>query len=143
MKMTEFQKNYTLKGFNPEQFVPDSNKFMKLVGNHVSKDGNNAIIRISDNHIIQTRFGYAVIMNHDTVVFIKEWQVLGRPRYSDDYVINFNREYFTLKKWGDHSANFGEKLSFENFDDVIKFARMQEEYYNTKDEDGFTQSFTF
>ncbi len=132
--MSDFDMNYKYKGFIEEQFKPTSRKFMKLTGHHVSPDENNAVIVVGDNNIFKTPYGYAIILNAEHVVFVKDWQVWGMTR-NGDYIINLNREFYKVKEWGDFSENFGyekDNLLF-TFEGVLTVAREQEASYN----DGF------
>ena len=63
LKFGDFDRDYTFKGFASEQFRKYSNQYAYLVGSHVSEDGNNAVIKVSSNHVIPTRYGYAVIVD--------------------------------------------------------------------------------
>ena len=144
LKFGDFDANYTFKGFSPEQFRKYSNQYAYMVGSHVSEDGNTAIIKISSNHVIPTKYGYAVIVDAKRVVFIKHWQVWGTSFKDGSYIISFNRQYYQVKEWGDHSEDFGEyedinESSPGNFDNLVKLAKEQEEYYAgvDVDEDGF------
>ena len=144
LKFGDFDANYTFKGFATEQFSKYSNQYVELRGAHVSEDGNNAVVKISSNHVIPTRYGYAIIVDAKRVVFIKHWQVWGTSFKDGSYIISFNRQFYQVKEWGDHSENFGEyddinDSSFGNFDNLAKLAKEQEEYYAGYDidEDGY------
>lgn len=144
LKFGDFDKDYTFKGFAPEQFRKYSNQYAYMVGSHVSEDGNTAVIKIAANHVIPTKYGYAVIVDAKRVVFIKHWQVWGTSFKDGSYIISFNRQYYQVKEWGDHSEEFGEyedinESSLGNFENLVKLAKEQEEYYAgvDVDEDGF------
>lgn len=144
LKFGDFDANYTFKGFAPEQFRKYSKQYAYLLGSHVSADGNNVVIKIAPSHVIPTRFGYAIIVDANRVVFIKEWQVWGTSFKDGSYIVSFNRQFYQVKEWGDHSENFGEyddinDSAFGNFDNLVKLAKEQEEYYAGYDidEDGF------
>lgn len=143
LKFGDFDRDYTFKGFNPEQFLKCSNKYVELTGSHVSEDGNNVVIKIAPNHVIPTKFGFAIIVDAKRVVFIKHWQVWGTSFKDSSYIVSFNRQFYQVKEWGDHSAEFGEyedinESDMGNFDNLVKLAKKQEEYYNGYDidEDG-------
>lgn len=132
--MSKFDAEYTYKGFGSRQIIKDSNKYSRLEGSHVSKDGNNAVLNIGSSHIFQTKYGYGVIVDAKHTVFVKPWQVWGTNRANGGYVVNFNRQYYNVKKYGDHSANFaqGGKDALTNFDKVVKMAKQQEKFYKKK-----------
>ncbi|MBS4751121.1 hypothetical protein KG091_08540 [Carnobacteriaceae bacterium zg-ZUI78] len=130
VKMNEFEKNYTYKGFKEEQFRPISNKFIELHGSHVSEDNNNAVIKIAGSQLLETRYGYGFIIDAHHVVFIKHWQLWGKSRQEDAYLINLNREYFKIKEWGDFSDTFSDNSDIKTFDDIVSLARAQEVFYN-------------
>lgn len=134
MKFNDFQANYKFKGFDIEQFYQVSNSRNGLKGKHVSDDNNNAVIKISGKHIIETKYGYAVIMSNTEVVFIKHWQVWGVNYKSNAYIINFNRDFFNIKTWGNHD-DFSSERTFNSFEDVIALAKEQEAHYNDKSND--------
>ncbi|MGC4441381.1 hypothetical protein ABXW85_21220, partial [Streptococcus suis] len=75
--MSKFDAGYKYKGFGSEQIQRVSNKYNELKGNHVSKDGNNAVINISSEHVFRTQYGYGVIVDAEHTVFVKPWQVWG------------------------------------------------------------------
>ena len=98
LKFGDFDANYTFKGFATEQFSKYSNKYVELRGAHVSEDGNNAVVKISSNHVIPTKYGYAIIVDAKRVVFIKDWQVWGTSYKDGSYIISFNRQYYQAKE---------------------------------------------
>lgn len=134
--MSEFDANYTFKGFEPSQFKKVSNKYVELVGKHVSDDNNQAIIKVADSQYFQTKYGFALIVDAKHVVFFKSWQLFGEDSHGNVF-INFNRNYYTVKEFGDFSDNFGEGSDIETFDGVVALAKEQEEYYNTNSDASF------
>ena len=129
--MSTFDANYRFKGFGSEQIQKNSNKYLELKGSHVSKDGNNAIVNISENHVFSTKYGHGVVVDASHTVFIKDWQILGRNRTNNGVVINFNRDYYKVKEWGDHSEKFSNdsKTALNSFDKVVKLANDQRKFY--------------
>ena len=129
--MSKFDAGYKYKGFGSEQIQRVSNKYNELKGNHVSKDGNNAVVNISGEHVFRTQYGYGVIVDAEHTVFVKPWQVWGQNRANQGYVINFNKDYYNVKKYGDHSDKFSSdsKSALTSFDKVAKLAKEQEKFY--------------
>ena len=134
--MSDFDKNYKFKGFAEEQFRKISNKYTDFTGNQVSEDGNNAVILISDEHVFNTRYGYGVIVDASHVVWVKPWQVWGINRTNTAYAINFARDFYTVKEYGDFSGNFCNDLEnsmLGDFDKVVKIANEQAELRSTSE----------
>lgn len=78
-----------------------SNKYFTM--SRVSEDENKIIVKVDDNHIVKTRYGYALILNAEYVLFLKEWQV-DQNYYGNEVLLN--KEFFIPKKWGDFSLDF-------------------------------------
>ena len=78
-----------------------SNKYFTM--KRVSEDENKIVVKVADNHIIKTRYGYALILNAEHVLFLKEWQV-DQNYYGNEVLLN--KEFFIPKKWGDFSLDF-------------------------------------
>lgn len=78
-----------------------SNKYFTM--SRVSEDKNKIIVKVDDNHIVKTRYGYALILNAEYVLFLKEWQV-DQNYYGNEVLLN--KEFFIPKKWGDFSLDF-------------------------------------
>jgi hypothetical protein len=47
-----------------------SNKYFTM--SRVSEDENKIIVKVDDSHIVKTRYGYALILNAEYVLFLKE-----------------------------------------------------------------------
>lgn len=133
--MSKFDANYTFKGFGSEQIQTLSNKYNQLKGPHVSKDGDNAVVNISPSHVFPTKYGYGVIVDQSHTVFVKPWQVWGRNRDNGGYVVNFNRQYYNVKKWGNHDGfSSDSKTALNDFNKVVKLAKQQEKFYKKNGE---------
>lgn len=133
--MSEFDENYKFKGFKPEQFYKESNKYMTLRGAQVSEDGENAVILLSAEHVFPTRYGYGVIVDANHVVWIKDWQVWGQTR-NNHYVINFSKTFYQVKEYGGFSDSFSygvEDSLLGTFDSVVKIANEQTELRSTQE----------
>lgn len=116
--------DYRFEGLNWYQF---SNKYYSM--NRVSADESKIVVRVGDSHILKTKFGYALILDHTHVVFLKDWQV------SDSYFgveVLLQKEFFNVKEWG----------SFEDFDfepenlDFTAWLEAAKAQADLKDEDG-------
>lgn len=50
-----------------------SNKYLTM--KRVSEDENKIVVKVAGSHLLSTKYGYALILNAEYVVFLKEWQV--------------------------------------------------------------------
>ena len=134
--MSDFDRDYKFKGFGEEQFRKLSNKYTEFIGKQVSDDKENAVVLISAEHVFTTRYGYGVIVDSSHVVWVKSWQVWGINRTNTAYAINFSREFYNVKEYGDFSDRFSDDLEssmFCDFDKVVKIANEQAELRSTLD----------
>ena len=132
--MSDFDKNYKFKGFQEEQFRKLSNKYTEFIGKQVSDDKENAVVLISAEHVFTTRYGYGVIVDSSHVVWVKSWQVWGINLTNTAYAINFSREFYNVKEYGDFSENFSDDLEnsmLGDFEKVVKIAIEQAELRST------------
>lgn len=128
IKMSKKEKefnNFRFEGLNWEE---QSNKYLTM--KRVSEDENRIVVKVADAHLIQTRFGYALIIDRTRVVFLKDWQV-SRNYYGNEVLLT--REYFIVKEWGEHD-NFSDNDQYTNFDEFVAMAKEQDEL---ADEEGY------
>ena len=87
-----------------------SNKYLTM--DRVSQDETKIVIRVNEENLIKTRYGYAFILDYNHVVFLKDWQVSNN--YFGTEVL-LQKEYFAIKEWGEHD-NFSKDgdLTFEH-----------------------------
>lgn len=97
MKQGNFN-DYRFGGFDYGDY---SNKYYKIK-NHVSENEEKIIVCIGENHLVKTRFGYALILDNMHVIFLKSWQVSTSPQ--GNYVL-LDKKFWNVKEWG----------NFENF----------------------------
>lgn len=107
-----------------------SNKYFTM--NRVSEDGDRIVVKVGDNHIRETRYGYALILNAENVVFLKDWQV-DQNFYGTEVLLT--KEYFVPKKWGDFSDDFGYEEDNLSWDTWLEAAKEQSK--TETDEDGY------
>ena len=120
------------KDFNEFRFAglnyrDKSNKYFTM--DRVSADKNKIVVKVADEHLLPTKYGFALILDCSHVVFIKDWQV-DRNYYGNEVMLT--KEYFNVKEWGDFS-DFGEEpenLKWETWLDTAK------EQDSLVDEDG-------
>lgn len=97
MSKTNFNE-FRFSGLNMKDM---SNKYFTM--ERVSDDETKIVVKVSDSHLVKTKYGYALILNCNHVVFLKEWQVSSN--YFGNEVL-MTKEYFNVKEWG----------SFDDFD---------------------------
>lgn len=93
----------------------------------VSADETKIILKVGDNHLIPTQFGYALILDKYNVVFLKNWQV-SQNWYGNEVILD--KKYFIVKKWGEHNL-FLEDENQLIFETWVADAKAQE---NNEDE---------
>lgn len=119
-------KNYTkFEGLNYKHL---SNKYLTM--NRVSQDNNKIVVKFASDHLLKTKYGYALILNRTHVVFLKEWQV-NISYYGIEVLLE--RETFNVKEWGEFS-DFDDTTDLLSFDNLVEIAKQQD---NTYDENGF------
>lgn len=77
---------------------PASNKYLTM--NRVSKDGNKIVVKVAENQLIPTKYGYALILDRTHVVFVKSWQV-SQNWFGNEVILT--KEFFNVKVWGEHN----------------------------------------
>lgn len=120
------------KNFNDFRFAglnhrECSNKYYTM--NRINTDETKIVVKVESDHLIKTKFGWALVLNKTNVVFIKEWQV--NCNYFGNYVI-LEKAYFQTKTWGTFEA-FDDSTDLLNWEAWLNVAKEQENYV---DEDG-------
>lgn len=128
IKMSKKEREFNDFRFEGLEWSEQSNKYLTM--KRVSKDENRIVVKVGDAHLIQTRFGYALILDRTRVIFLKDWQV-SRNYYGNEILLT--REYFNVKEWGEHN-DFEDKDQYTNFNEWVAIAKEQDEL---EDEDGF------
>ncbi len=101
-----------------------SNKYMTM--KRVSADENKIVVLVNNSHLRKTKFGYALILDRNHVVFLKEWQV-ERSYFTaewDGSEVLLTRRYWNVKEWGEFEEfmHDDEPLSFDHW---LKTAKEQ------------------
>lgn len=118
--------------FGDLNFKSKSNKYWTM--DRVSASENKIVVKVADSHILKTKFGYALILNAEYVVFLKDWQV-DQNYYGTEVLLT--KEYFIPKKWGDFSDRFDFEEENLNWNTWLEAAKEQsrtevdEDYYET------------
>lgn len=113
--------SFRFDGLNPKK---KSNKYLTM--DRVSADGSKCIVKVADEHLLRTKYGYALILDESHVLFLKSWQV-SENWFGNEVLVE--REYFNVKEWGnfpDFEDNSG-NLAYETW---IETAKEQEEHGN-------------
>lgn len=104
-----------------------SNKYLTM--DRVSPDETKIVVKVSAEHLIETRYGYALILDYSHVVFLKEWQV-DRNWFGNEVLLH--KDFWNVKEWGEHH-NFTEEPQNLNFETWVNVAKAQN---SEVDEDG-------
>lgn len=123
-KKTSDFNDFRFDGLNWSQY---SNNYLTM--SRVSADESKIIVKVSRSHILQTKYGYALILDNSHVVFLKEWQV------SDNYFgveVLLQKAFWTVKEWGCFDE-FGDEPQNLDFNEWLSTAKEQDKLV---DEDG-------
>lgn len=85
-----------------------------------SSDGNKAIVKMNPDNLKMTQYGYALPINEEQVVYLKDWQV--GDAYDGQKEVLLMRQNFIPNKVRDVPG--GEKA--KTFDDYLSVAKSQE-----------------
>lgn len=102
--------DFRFKGFEMKR---KSNKYITATS-RVNDDATKIIVRVADEHLLETRYGYALILDRNHVVFVKHWQV-SVNFYGNEVVLD--KKYFNVKEWGDFKefTENKDELSWESW----------------------------
>ena len=121
------------KDFNEFRFSglhleEQSNKYLTM--NRVSDDENKVVVKVGTDHLLKTKYGFALILNSTHVVFLKDWQV--DINYFGNEVL-IDKDYWLVKQWGDFSDVFDDSEDNLKFEKWLSVAKIQQE---ARDKDG-------
>lgn len=95
-----------------------SNKYFTM--DRISDDEKKIVIKVEDVHLVETKYGFAFVLDKTHVVFLKEWQV-SRNFFGNEILLD--KDYFQIKAWGNHE-NFLEEnedeLTFDKYKEIAK-----------------------
>ena len=105
--------NFRFDGLN---YREQSNKYFTM--NRISDNEEKIVVKVASEHLLKTKYGYALILDYIHVVFLKDWQV-GCNYFGNEVLLT--KEYFIVKQWGEF-YDFGEEenLKFETWLEVAK-----------------------
>ena len=87
-----------------------TNKYVTM--DRVSEDGNRVVVRVADEQLFKSQYGYGLILDDSHVAWLKD-QNVNRNFYGNEVVIN--KQYFKAKEWGDFSSKFGKSETGAEF----------------------------
>lgn len=110
-------ENYWNEGLNPRR---TTNKYVTM--DRVNDDETKIVVRVADDHLLSTKYGYALVLDDKHVVFLKENQV-SRNYYANEVILN--KGYFNVKEWGDFSDRFGSEPKNLKWNEWLSTAKKQ------------------
>jgi hypothetical protein len=120
--MSKQFNEFRFGGLNYRSF---SNKYYTM--NRVSDDDSKIVVKVADDHIMPTRYGFALILDASHVVFLKEWAVSCND-YGNEVLLS--REFFNVKTWGDFSENFMDEPENCTWEHYYSVAKVQQDANN-------------
>ncbi len=117
--------DFRFAGFN---YMNWSNKYL-IVKERVASDKKRIIVKVSENQLVKTQYGYALILDASRVVFLKDWQV-NINFYGVEVILD--EKYFNVKEWGEW-FDYGKNDENCSFAEWLKTAEEQDALV---DEDG-------
>ena len=120
-------KNFNEYRFEGLNYTDASNKYYTM--ERVNSDETKIVVKVANSHLLKTKFGYALILDYDHVVFLKNWQV--DINYFGCEVL-LTKEFFNVKNWGEFS-DFGEEKENLEWSTWVDVAKAQN---SAVDEDG-------
>lgn len=113
--------------FEGLHFRSCSNKYFTM--KRVSDNKNKIVVKVADNNIIKTAYGYALIIDDKHVVFLKNWQV-SQNWFGTEVLLD--RNYWNIKEWGNFPEFIGNEESYD-FDKWLKTAEEQDALVDEND----------
>ena len=106
--------------FRDLNYKSASNKYFTM--NRVSKNEDRIVVKVADEHLINTKYGYALILDRTHVIFLKEWAV-SRNFYGNEVLIT--KDFFNVKEFGEFD-DFFENENDLTFDSWLQVAKEQQ-----------------
>lgn len=131
--MKTYTKNLKKEQFNVFRFEgldyrEASNKYITM--KRVNAEKTKCVVKIAPEHLIKTKFGWALILDRTHVIFLKDWQVSVSNYYGIEVLLD--KGYFLVKNWGVHEE-FTDNDQFLKFENWIEVAKEQD---NLKNDEG-------
>lgn len=96
-----------------------SNQYWTM--DRVSEIEDRIVVKVEDEHLLETRYGYALILDKTHVVFVKDWQV-SMNWFGNEVLLT--KEYFNIKEWGTFN-NFSKDDTVLNWNHWLELAKNQ------------------
>ena len=115
----------TEKNFDDFRFGSLNYKYtqlMYLTMDRFSKNENHIVVKVDEEHLIKTTYGYALVLDATRVVFLKNWQV-SMNYYGNEVLLV--RDYFVVKDWGEH-YDFDTDDNYITYDSWVSIAKIQQ-----------------
>lgn len=111
-----------------------SNKYMTM--NRVSDDETRIVVKVANNHLFQTAYGYGLILDSKHVIWLKNWAV-SENWFGNEVMLT--KEYFIPKEYDkinkdEFMVENEKELKWETWLELAKTQDAKVEYYT--DEDG-------
>lgn len=87
----------------------------------VSEDEKKIVVKVGDNHLLSTLYGYALILDNTHVVFLKKWQV-SKNDFGNEVLLN--KEFWKVTEWGLHE-DFDTNEKNYDFNTWLEIAKEQ------------------
>ena len=110
--------NFRFEGLNLKDA---SNKYFTM--DRVSKDEKKIVVKVSNTQVLETKFGYALILNRNHVIFLKNWQI-SNNWFGVEVLLN--KDYWNVKEWG----------KFDEFEEDIENLEWTTWFKVAKDQNG-------
>jgi hypothetical protein len=121
------EKNFNDFRFSGLNYRECSNKYYTM--NRINNDETKIVVKVESDHLLKTKFGWALVLNKCNVVFLKEWQV--NCNWYGNYVL-LEKSYFQIKTWGTFEM-FDDSTDLLSWEAWLNVAKEQRDYV---DEDG-------
>lgn len=102
-----------------------SNKYLTM--KRINAEETKCVVKIAPEHLIKTKFGWALILDRTHVIFLKDWQVSVSNYYGIEVLLD--KIHFLVKNWGVHEE-FADDEEFLNFEKWVEIAKAQDELKN-------------
>lgn len=111
--------DFRFEGLNVKKV---SNNYITM--NRVNQAEDRIVVRVGDNHLEKTPYGYALVLDKKNVVFVKDWQV-SKNYYGNEVMLT--KQYFKPREWGEHNAFSSVNTSEHKWESWVKTAKQQKE----------------
>lgn len=108
--------DFRFEGLNKRR---ESNKYWTM--DRVNENESKIVVKVADDHLLETRYGYVLILDKTHVVFVKDWQV-SKNWFGNEVLLT--KEYFNVKEWGTFN-DFSKDDTVLNWNHWLEVAKNQ------------------